>query len=68
MVATQVGLLDFDAAVKDQRWDALVPTEQARVLGLLTERIAYNARTQTVELALRMGEIGTLDELQTAGG
>jgi len=26
----------------DSVWDALIPSEQARVLGLLTERITYD--------------------------
>ncbi len=47
-------------------WDALIPTERSRILELLTERITYDGRTQTLELALRPGGIGRLHELQTA--
>lgn len=50
----------------DSVWDALIPAEQARILGLLTQKIAYDARTQTLELALRPGGIGRLHELQTS--
>ncbi len=50
----------------DSVWDALIPTEQARILGLLTERIAYDGPTGTLELALRPGGIGRLHELQTS--
>jgi len=52
-------------AVFDSVWNALIPSEQARILGLLTERIAYDGRTQTLELALRPDAIGRLHELQT---
>jgi site-specific DNA recombinase len=47
-------------------WEALIPTEQARILGLLTERIAYDGRVQRLELALRPSGIGSLHELQPA--
>jgi hypothetical protein len=47
-------------------WDALIPTEQARVLGPLTERIAYDGRTQTLDLAFTPSGIGRLHELQTS--
>jgi site-specific DNA recombinase len=50
----------------DSVWEALVPTEQARILGLLTERIAYDGRTERLELALRPSGIGRLHELQPA--
>jgi site-specific DNA recombinase len=50
----------------DRVWDALMPTERARILGLLTERIAYDGRTQTLELALGPSGIGRLHELQPA--
>ncbi len=36
----------------DSVWDALVPAERARVLGLLMERVAYDGRTGGLELAL----------------
>jgi len=48
----------------DSVWDALIPTEQARILGLLMERITYDGRR--LELALRVGAIGRLNELQTS--
>jgi site-specific DNA recombinase len=44
----------------DSVWDALIPMEQAATLGLLTERIAYDARTQDLELAIRSSAIGKL--------
>jgi site-specific DNA recombinase len=44
----------------DSLWEALIPTEQARVLALLTERITYDGRTRTLELAIRPGGIGRL--------
>ena len=50
----------------DSVWDALIPTEQARILGLMTETIAYDGRTQTLELALRPSGIGRLDGLQAS--
>ena len=37
----------------DSVWDALLPGEKARVLELLTERIAYNGRNGKFELALK---------------
>jgi site-specific DNA recombinase len=46
----------------DSVWDALIPVEQARILGLLTEGITYDGRTQTLQLALRPGGIGKLHE------
>jgi len=48
----------------DAIWDALVPTEQARILRLLTERIAYDGRTGKLDLAFRPSGIGRLHELQ----
>jgi site-specific DNA recombinase len=50
----------------DSVWDALIPVEQARILGLLTERIGYYGRTQGLQLALRPSGIGRLHELQTS--
>src|SRR5436309_15694509 len=51
----------------DSVWDALIPTEQARILGLLTARITYGGRR--LELALRVGAIGRLnaDQLSRSG-
>ena len=49
----------------DSMWGALIPTERARILGLLTERITYDGRTQTLELTLRSSGIGNLHEIQT---
>ncbi len=53
-------LSEFDAV-----WSVLVPVEQARILGLLVTRLVYDGRTQTLELALRPGGIGRLDEIET---
>jgi len=53
-------LLAFDSV-----WGALVPTEQARILALMTESSTYDGRTQTIELALKPSGIGRLHELQT---
>jgi site-specific DNA recombinase len=50
----------------DSVWGALVPAEQARILGLLIERIAYDGGTQAIELVLRPGGIRTLHELQAS--
>jgi site-specific DNA recombinase len=46
----------------DSVWDGLIPTEQARILGLLTERISYDGHR--LEIAFRPGGIGKLHELQ----
>ena len=48
----------------DSVWDALIPTEQTRILGLLTERIVYDGRPRTLELVFRRNGIGRLHELQ----
>ena len=54
-------LLAFDSV-----WGALVPTEQARILALMTERITYDGRTQTIELALKPSGIGSLHEIRSS--
>ncbi len=46
-------------------WNSLWPTERSRILGLLLTGIAYDGRTQALELALRPGGIGRLHEFQT---
>jgi len=50
----------------DSVWEVLIPTERARILGLLIERTTYDGRTGTLELAFRPGGIGRLHELQTS--
>ncbi len=47
----------------DSVWDVLIPTERARVLALMTEKITYGGRTHALEVALRPGGIGRLREL-----
>ncbi len=51
-------------AAFDSVWEALIPTERVRILGLLVERIAYDGRTGGLGLTLRPGGIGRLHELE----
>jgi site-specific DNA recombinase len=50
----------------DSVWEALVPTEQARTLGLLADRISYDGRTRTLELTLKPGGMAGLHGAQTS--
>jgi hypothetical protein len=47
----------------DSVWEVLIPTEQARVLALMTEGIVCDGRTGNLELALRPSGIGKLHEI-----
>jgi site-specific DNA recombinase len=50
----------------DSVWDALLPSEKARTLNLLTERIAYDGRLQELEVTLRPSGIGALHEIRSS--
>jgi hypothetical protein len=47
-------------------WDSLLPSEKARTLNLLTERIAYDGRIQDLEVTLRPSGIGSLHEVRSS--
>ncbi len=65
IAAIHQGLLDEDEAraalsVFDPVWGSLTPTEQARVVGLLVERVDYDGGAGKVSIAFRPTGIQTL--------
>ena len=48
-------LANFDAL-----WDCLTPREQARVIGLLVERVTYDAGAGSISITFRPAGIKTL--------
>jgi site-specific DNA recombinase len=62
MERDQIDEADLVAALTafDPIWDALSPREQARVVNLLVERVAYDGQQETVAVTFRPGGIKVL--------
>jgi site-specific DNA recombinase len=60
----QIDESDLSAALKafDPVWESLSPREQARIVHLLVERVAYDADRQTVAVTFRPGGIRALGQ------